>query len=241
MSAASSFAVGDRVVHPRRPEWGVGTVLVARSAGTGPDRSQRLTVNFTRHGKVTLDTRVAPLQLQAASLPPTPAASSEKRGRPSAAPAFRGDGNAFQENLMSSASSSRSATASKSDSGGWLAALDKSTANSHELWDLPDAMTNPFATLTDRLKATLQTYKYTTQPRPLMDWACAQTGLADPLSKYTRHELEQAFPRYARDRDQHLRELVKQCKRNSDYAALKEAGRGLFPAAQSALDKAIRK
>ena len=142
---------------------------------------------------------------------------------------------------MSSAFPSRSATASKSDSGGWLAALDKSTANSHELWDLPDELTNPFATLTDRLKATLQTYKFSTQPRPLMDWACVQTGLADPLSKYTRHELEQAFPRYARDRDQHLRELVKQCKRNSDYAALKEAGRGLLPAAQSALDKTIRK
>ncbi len=240
MSAAQPFAVGDQVVHTRRPEWGVGTVRTARSKASSapPDDApqQRLTVHFVRHGRVTLDTSVAPLRLQSQNAPSTGAHDQT----PAALSASRGAGHASKEPVMPSAFSSGSSSTT-SDSGGWLAALDKSTANSHELWDLPDALTNPFATLTDRLKATLQTYKYSTQPRPLMDWACVQTGLADPLSKYTRHELEQAFPRYARDRDQHLRELVKQCKRNSDYAALKEAGRGLLPAAQSALDKAIRK
>ena len=133
-----------------------------------------------------------------------------------------------------------SGSSAASSNGGWLAALDKSSANSHELWDLPDQLTDPFASLGDRLKATLQTYKYSTEPRALMDWAVRQTGLNDPLSKYTRHELEQAFPRFARDRDHHLRDLVKQLKRKDDFATLKDCGRGLFPAAQSALDKAIR-
>lgn len=134
---------------------------------------------------------------------------------------------------------SRSQT-SPNAKGGWLAELDGSANKANELWALPDAMVDPFSSLGDRLRATLQTYKFSTEPRPLMDWAVIQTGLNDPLSKYTRHELEQAFPRFARDRDNHLKDLVRQLKRANDFATLKDCGRGLFPAAQSALDKAIR-
>ncbi len=122
---------------------------------------------------------------------------------------------------------------------GWLDDLDGANQSS-ELWELPDAMSDPFGSLGDRLRATLETYRYSTEPKALINWAITQTRLDDPLSKYTRPELEQAFPRYARDRDQHLRDLIRQCKRAGDYATLKDVGRGLFPAAQSALDKAFR-
>ena len=126
-----------------------------------------------------------------------------------------------------------------STTAGWLNDLEGSTGK-NELWDLPDELTNPFASISERLQATLQTYKYSTEPKALFDWAVRQTGLDDPLSKYNRHELEQAFPRFARDRDAHLRDMVRQIKRADGYAILKDAGKGLFPAGQSALDRAIR-
>ena len=126
-----------------------------------------------------------------------------------------------------------------STSPGWLNVLEGATGK-NELWALPDELTNPFASISERLQATLETYKYSTDPKALFEWAVRQTGLDDPLSKYNRHELEQAFPRFARDRDGHLRDMVRQIKRADGYAILKEAGKGLFPAGQSALDKAIR-
>ncbi len=124
---------------------------------------------------------------------------------------------------------------------GWLDELEQSSTSSHELWALPDALRDPFAAPAQRLRATLETYRFSTEPRALLDWARGQTGLDDPLSKYTRTELEQAFPRFARDRDQHLRTIVKDLKRKGDQASLKAAMKGgLAPQAQSALDKAIR-
>ena len=68
-----------------------------------------------------------------------------------------------------------------------------------------------------------------------------QTGLDDPLTRYTRQELEQAFPRFTRDRDQHLYQLVRQFKRNNDTQGLRSiADRSRNPrAARSALDKAL--
>lgn len=126
--------------------------------------------------------------------------------------------------------------------GGWLSQLEQATGNgSHELWELPEAMTDPFAPVGRRLQATLESYRFDTSARSLIDWAVVQTGLDDPLSKYTRHELEQAFPRFARDRDQHLNQLVRQIKRSGDQATLQDAMRqAKLPAARSALSKAMR-
>lgn len=133
-------------------------------------------------------------------------------------------------------------TMTTSTSGGWLASLEKSaTGQGHELWSLPHDLTDPFASLIDRLKATLKTYHFSTEPRSLMEWATVQTGLDDPLSKYTRSELEQAFPRFARDRDQHLKDLVRQLKRKGLHVELKQVvNKTQMPAARSALDKAVR-
>jgi len=99
-------------------------------------------------------------------------------------------------------------SSSISTSGGWLDQLERNNSKSHELWELPDALTDVFSSELQRLAATLESFKHTTEPRPLIDWAVIQTGMDDPLSKYTRHELEQAFARFARNRDQHLLALV---------------------------------
>ena len=236
MSTTIRFAKGDTVRHPKRPEWGIGTVrdlqAIAQADGS---RAQRLTVDFANEGRKMINTAVAPL-IRSGSAPTKAEKPKAPRNTPDQ-PLPRHQKRA----VATSAVPANAASSSTSSSGGsgWLDALDGSS-QSNELWDLPDDLTNPFANVADRLKATLETYRYSTEPRSLIDWAISQTGLNDPLSKYTRHELEQAFPRFARDRDQHLRDLVRQLKRSNDFATLKDAGRGLFPAGQSALDKAIR-
>ena len=136
-----------------------------------------------------------------------------------------------------------SRSSSTNSGGGWLSQLEKATGNAtHELWDLPDALTDPFASVAKRLDATLDTYRFSSSPRGLIDWAVLQTGLDDPLSKYTRHELEQAFPRFARDRDQHLVSLVRQLKRSNEQATLNAALQNsrLPAAARAALTKAMK-
>lgn len=126
------------------------------------------------------------------------------------------------------------------EGGGWLAALEQD-ANEHELWSLGDNLTDPFSNLKRRLEATLDTYRFSTEPRSLTAWAVAQTGLEDPLSKYSRQELEQAFPRYARDRDNHLHELVRAMRREDGGKALDEVRKSVrLPAAKQALSRAAR-
>lgn len=124
---------------------------------------------------------------------------------------------------------------------GWLSNLERqSNGAAHELWQLPEAMTDPFVSPTRRLHATLDSYRFSTEPRSLIEWAVAQTGLDDPLTKYTRHELEQAFTRFKRDRDLHLTDMVRNFKRNGDAKLLHDALRTLrLPAAKQALTKAM--
>ncbi len=205
MTQTLSFQVGDHVVHPRRPEWGQGTVRQARTIQHNGVTAQRLAVDFANHGRTVINTAIATLQHKGKVQP-----------------------------AMSSSSTTN---------GGWLGQLERSAtgkAPTHELWDLPDALSDPFVSDAERLQATLDTYRFSTEPRSLFEWASAQTGLNDPLTRYTRQEMEQAFPRFARDRDQHLKQLVFQLKRSAPDV-LKQAQRQTrLPAAQSALAKAMR-
>jgi hypothetical protein len=41
-----------------------------------------------------------------------------------------------------------------------------------------------------------------------MDWAAAQSGLSDPLSHFTRHELEEYFSDFRRNLDKALSKAV---------------------------------
>jgi len=102
-------------------------------------------------------------------------------------------------------------------------------------------MTDPFASLGARLKATLESFRYSTDAKSIIDWAVAQTGLNDPLSKYTRHELEGAFPRFAHLRDKHLQELVKQIKQKGKVELFQEAlTTATSDAAKVGLQRAMR-
>jgi hypothetical protein len=78
---------------------------------------------------------------------------------------------------------------------------------------LPDAASDPFRPLKSRIRATIDLYRFEDSGASLIDWAAAQSGLADPMVRFNRHELEQFFARFARERDQHLRRLLLEAKR----------------------------
>jgi hypothetical protein len=207
MAEGQRLERGDKVVHPARPEWGVGTVHKALAITHQGATAQRLTVEFANKGRVVINTAIAQL---------TPKGTC--------------------------VSMSSLETSTSSSPGGWLGALEKSKgqSNGKELWSLPDAMTDPFTSLTQRLEATLESFRFSTEPRSLIDWAVVQTGLDDPLSQYTRHDLEHAFPRFERDRSQHLKSLIETMKRKGNRQALiQAAARTRHAKARAALQRVL--
>lgn len=210
MNAQNTFAPGDVVIHPKRPQWGDGKVMTALNINHEGSPGQRLTVRFANQGQVVINTAIVPL------------VSKETVTQ------------------MSPTSSYSSHTGQ-----GWLDGLSRD-ANGHELFKLPDELTDPFATLENRFEATLRSYKLISDgrdPRALLDWAVVQTGLSDPLSKYSRPELEQAYPRFARDRDNHLASLVKQFKAKNllSFVQQKTNQPTTVPAAKQAVQRAMSK
>ncbi len=129
-----------------------------------------------------------------------------------------------------------------SSTQGWLGAIAGRNGDvEHELWALPEAMTDLFSNLQQRLLATLETFRFDNGSRGLFDWAVAQTGLTDPMTRYNRHELEQAYERFSRDRRLHLQDMVRQLKSRGDAALLNEALRDIrYDTAKVALQKAMR-
>ncbi len=215
MTGAAEFSPGDVVVHPRRLEWGDGVVDQATNIDHEGQTAQRLVVRFTHRERVTLNTAVAPLMSKETY-------TAMRTDHPSPGP---------------SRTAQDPAGATTSGNGGWLATLDQSPSE-HELWRLPELMNDPFLSLARRIEATLDSYRFSTEPRSLTAWAVAQTGLHDPLTKYTRQELESAFPRFARDRSAHLQNLVRLIKRRGEEQILEKA---LIETSNHAAKEALRR
>lgn len=178
----------------------------------------RLTVDFKNKGRVTLNTAIAQLERHEAGTLPL-AGSGQHHGE-------------------------RTGMTANSTTGGWLSQLENSSGSgsANELWDLPDNLKDPFLSDQQRLKNTFDTYYYSTDAGRLLEWAQMQTGLDDPMTRYTRQELEQAFPRFARDRDNHLFDLIRTLKRaNMTQGLHRLADQSRNPRqAKSMLDKALR-
>lgn len=102
---------------------------------------------------------------------------------------------------------------------------------------LPESCRDPFLSLEKRLINTLNLYKYTPEGASLLDWAAAQSGLADPLVRFNRHELELLFRRFEINRDDHLRKLAQELKR-ADAEALARVVRSAPASARNALRRA---
>ncbi|MGJ8637472.1 MAG: DUF3553 domain-containing protein [Phycisphaerales bacterium] len=77
---------------------------------------------------------------------------------------------------------------------------------------IPDAARDPFATPGQRLKATLSLYRFTASGGPLIDWAVMQSGLSDPLTKFTRPELEEFFGFFEKILWKHLGKMVREAR-----------------------------
>jgi len=208
MDELALFKVGDVVVHPRRREWGDGVVEKAANIQQAETSGQRLTVTFRHHGRVTINTNVAPLVAKE----------------------------------MNQVMSSTKATglADEAPKGGWLESLNGDKAET-VLWSLPEAMADPFISLLQRLTATMDSYRFSKEARSLIEWAIAQTGLDDPLTRFTRHELEDGFDRFAHSRRLHLNDLVRTVKRQGQAAMLDQVMNNCrYPKGKASLQEAIR-
>lgn len=122
---------------------------------------------------------------------------------------------------------------------GWLGDLDDRNCPGSSLTALPDEVDDPFTTPIRRLKATLALYRFNDSPHGLIDWAVAQTGLSDPLSEYSRHDLEQAFRKFAQARETHLRLLVDTMRRKGQMDQVRAAAQEAPTEAQAAIRRAM--
>lgn len=104
---------------------------------------------------------------------------------------------------------------------------------------LPENARDPFATPAQRLEATLSLYRFTSTGGSLIDWAAAQCGLADPMSRFNRHELEDFYRMFEMNLRKHLGKVVRDA--NSVPAQeLVRIAKSAPPAAQQALQKLHR-
>ncbi len=99
---------------------------------------------------------------------------------------------------------------------------------------IPEKASDPFSSLSDRLRATLDLYKFADSAAGLLDWAAIQTGLRDPLSRFSRHELEQYHGRFRIELDTHLKKLLRDARR-ANPAIITEATAAAAPSGRQAL------
>ncbi len=201
----TALKLGDRVRHSTRPEWGVGTIIKVEQNVANGAMTPRVTVRFPTTGIKVLAALPIPLELANEGGASPDGASEEDSDRTTAF-----------------------------DSPDWLAPVAQKKAL-QVMTSLPPAVRDPFLSVRDRVKHTLDLYRFDRAGK-LVDWAVAQTRLNDPLSRFTRHELEQFFDRWAIERDQHLAKLIEECKREPEQAEEVEAlMRSAPPAARQAL------
>ena len=103
--------------------------------------------------------------------------------------------------------------------GGWLGAAER-TDPAEALLLIPEAARDPFRGPVGRLEASVALYRFTGEGGSLLDWAAAQTGIRDPLSRFSRQELEEQFGRFRRALDEHLIGVAREASR-SDPAGVR--------------------
>lgn len=185
----TEFQPNDKIQHPGKPDWGVGTVLSVQRATHEGTPCQRLTVRFDGAGRKTINTAFATLTLLSERAPePAPAPRAAPRPAAAAAPH----------------PAPEPAPAARPVEPGELA---------ERLAQLPDPLVDPFRDLDKRLADTLASYRYQPGDRTLLEWATAQTGLTDPLSIVSRHELEEHFTNFRIRLDRHLKSLLDEARR----------------------------
>ncbi|MDP6693777.1 MAG: DUF3553 domain-containing protein [Phycisphaerales bacterium] len=174
-----SIAFGDHVTHELHPEWGSGAVIKVENTVVGGKPATRVTVRFANAGLKIFAGNSLPLTLLEGE-------HTMPGDRDQARPAI-----AEVEDL---------------ERAGLTQAIEKKLLEI--MLAIPMACRDKFNTPEYRLKRTFDLYKYDMSGRGLMEWAIAQTGMDDPLTRFNRGELEEYFKRWARDRDAHLSSLL---------------------------------
>lgn len=196
------IAKGDTVVHAGKPEWGPGDVLSVEGATHEGKPVQRVTIRFARAGLKTLSTAFAELR-------PAPATGKVPTS---------GGSESLPSNPVMAGVAKPAEASHVQQVNVAMVEPDPDFAvdiTAEALQKLPEAASDPFLPLIARLKATLAVYKYAESPAGLIDWAVTQTALRDPLSKYSRHDLEVAFERFRISVDNHLRKLLPLARKES--------------------------
>lgn len=203
------FKPGDRVRHADRPEWGPGVVETVATIDHEGAPAQRLTVRFENHGRVNVHTGYARLIPADAYIPTT-------RATPTGAlPA--------------------------DSTEAWLRDLESRSSGPPlaQLAELPHDCSDLLAGPAQQLRATMELYRFTDTPRSIIEWAIAQTGLTDPLQAFARDQIHQAFDYFKHKRDTHLRDLVRQVRKEGRPDILQQALQHRLPEARNALQRAI--
>ncbi|MCC5823813.1 MAG: DUF3553 domain-containing protein [Phycisphaerales bacterium] len=235
MTAATNdkFQIGDRVLHPAKPEWGAGTIANASGALHEGAPCQRLSIRFDRAGLKTISTAFVNLRRAAGS----PASFPEPKPDPKPEPAFSPRGSAAP------------ATRGAFSGSGTPDPLGPPAANGMPtdprearklMAAIPEDAVDPFQGPASRLRATLSLYRFQPTGGSLIDWAAAQSGLADPLSHFARHELEEYFSDFRRNLDKALAKAVADASQ-VDPAELRSIAQSAPPEAQRALQSLHRR
>jgi len=178
-----TIAYGDRVTHPQYPEWGNGAVIKVENTAVQGGPTTRVTVRFSSAGLKSFVGDQLPLVLL-------------------------DDGHIMPGDSVST----RPAIAEVEDlerTGLTQAVEQKLLEIMHTI---PLACRDPFNSAEHRLRRTLELYKYDMSGRGLMEWAMAQTGMDDPLTRFNRTELEAFFKQYSHDLNQHLSKLLSEMR-----------------------------
>jgi hypothetical protein len=184
------FEYGDRVRHTRRPEWGIGSIVKTEEQTVTGRRAQRVSVRFPNAGLKTLSTAHVELQLvNSNNGPETDGADTHPLGG-----------------------------WDKMNESDWLGGVAQRKVQ-EVMTSLSPDVRDPFLSLRQRLEACLALYRFEQTGRGLIDWAIAQSGLPDPLSRFTRHELELFFDQWSAQRDEHLGRLLQDAKADPSVVA----------------------
>ena len=189
--STTAFHNGDKVRHNARPEWGIGSILKVEMLTREGKPDQRLWIRFPNIGTKTLLASAADLEIT----------------------------NEIVADVAQSIHSRPTlAQVEMKREGGWLGAAgaDKPEA---VMTALTPQATDPFLSLRKRLKVTLSQYRFESTGARLVDWAVAQSGIDDPLSRFNRQELEQFHAKWRFDLDAHLGKLLMECRREPDVLA----------------------
>lgn len=214
--------IGDKLKHAGKPEWGLGTVTAVQGTKHQGTPCQRVTVRFARGGNKTLSTAFADLRpadadpALAKAVQPGRAALTRQSDPPASPPQPR----------------SRAAGRDEAPPPSRFDDLDPEQAR-QIMTAVPDSARDPFAPLEQRLAATLALYGPDPSPADLLGWASSQSGLEDPMTVFSRHELERFHEQHIVRLDQHLAALLAEARsQRIDTAPVRAAA---SPHAQRAL------